>query len=101
MANAVVTYGPLRQVVLAQTGQDVRRCAHCSFCAGDIGPDEDLSLESLLELVVMNDDEALTSTTLWSDRALEAARRNCAGNLDMAAVMMALREEAFRRGIVG
>ncbi len=90
----------LRQVVLAATGQDVRRCAHCQLCAVDPGPEQDLSLESVLQLVVMNDDEVLTSRTVWSDAALRSARHMCANNLDMEAVLLALRDEARRRGMI-
>lgn len=88
----------LRVMVLARTGQDVRRCAHCAHCATEPEPDQDLSFESVLQLVVMNDEEVLTSRTVWSDRALERARTMCASNLDMAAVLLALRAEARRRG---
>lgn len=91
----------LRAVVLAATNQDVRRCAHCSFCADMLQPDQDLSLESVAQLIVMNDDEVLTSRTVWSDAALEAARDACTSSLNMEAVLLALREEARRRGLTG
>ncbi len=65
----------------------------------DMGPGEDLSLEDMLQLVATNDEQVLTSTTLWSDRALEAAGQLCAASLDMAAVMLTLRDEARRRGL--
>lgn len=90
----------LRAMVLASTGQDVRRCAHCAFCADMRMPDHDLSLESVVLLVVMNDDEVLTSKTVWSDSALEAARHACASSLNMEAVLLALRDEALRRGLI-
>lgn len=89
----------LRTAVLAATGQDVRRCWHCSFCSALYGEDSDLSLEALLQLVIMDDEEALTAKTLWSDRVLEGARQVCANGLDMAAVMLVLRQEADRRGL--
>ena len=91
----------LRAVVLAATNQDVRKCAHCSFCADMLLPDQDLSLESVAQLVVMNDDEVLTSRTVWSDAALEAARHACTSSLNMEAVLLALRAEARRRGLNG
>jgi heterodisulfide reductase subunit C len=90
---------PLRLAVLNATGQDVRRCAHCSFCADLAGPDDDLTLEMVLQLVVMNDEEVLTSQTVWSAEALETARRHCVSSLDVAAVLLALRAEAQRRGL--
>ncbi len=90
---------PLRLAVLAATGQDVRRCARCSFCADFISPGDDLSLEMVLQLVIMNDEEVLTSRTVWSDAALEAARQRCVGSLDVPAILQALRVEARRRGL--
>lgn len=90
----------LRSVVLAATRQDVRHCAHCSFCADLVEPDQDISLESVVQLVVMNDEEVLTCRTVWSDGALDAARQACTGSLDMEAVLLALRAEARRRGLI-
>jgi heterodisulfide reductase subunit C len=92
--------GSLRLVVLNETGQDVRKCAHCDFCSAKLYPEQDISLEMLLQMVVMNDEEVLTTRTLWSDNVLEYARHACASNLNMEAVMAALRNEARRRGLV-
>jgi heterodisulfide reductase subunit C len=93
--------GPLRLVVLAATGQDVRKCSHCEFCSTKIDPVQDVSLETLLQMVVMNDEEVLTTRTLWSDKVLESAQHVCASNLNLEAVLLALRNEAWRRGLVG
>jgi hypothetical protein len=62
-------------------------------------PGQDISLESLLQLVVMNDEEVLTCRTLWSDTVLASARRACGSSLDIEAVLLALRDEARRRGL--
>ena len=88
----------LRAIVLAVTGQDVRRCSHCDFCAASLAPEQDLTLQSLVQLVIVNDKEALTSRTLWSERVLSSARSMCANGLNMEAVLLALRGEARRRG---
>ncbi len=90
----------LRVRVLAATRQDVRRCGRCAYCARYVGPGEDLSLEGLLQLVLMDDDEALTSRTLWSEAALRTARERCIGALDLELVLLELRQEARRRGLV-
>ncbi len=87
----------LRAVVLAETGQDVRRCGRCAYCAQGAGPGDDLTLEMVLQLVLMNDDEVLTSRTVWSEPALEAACHNCVSTLDVPAILLALRAEAVRR----
>jgi heterodisulfide reductase subunit C len=61
----------------------------------------DLSLESLVTLVQLNDEEVLCSSTLWSDQVMEAAKNTCNGGIDIPAVLMALRIEAVKRGIKG
>jgi len=92
-------HGPLRLVVLATANQDVRKCQHCAFCSEKVDPEQDITLETLLQMVVMNDEEVLTSRTLWMDDVLEAARHACASGLNMEAVLLALRDEARRRGV--
>ena len=91
--------GPLRLVVLAVTGQDVRKCQHCDWCSALLSPDHDVSVQSLLQMVALNDEEALTCRTLWSDVVLASARNACANGIDVEAVLLALRAEARRRGI--
>ncbi len=90
----------LRLVVLQSTGQDVRQCAHCSFCCEALQPDQDLTLESLMQLVLLNDEEVLSSKTLWSAAVLARAPRVCASGLHLDDVLLALRAEAGRRGFV-
>ncbi len=91
----------LRGLVFAATGYDVRRCGRCSYCVKHARPDEeDLSLEMLLQLVLQNDDEVLTSKTLWSDGVLTRVRNMCISTMDMPAIMQALRDEARKRGLV-
>src|SRR5512139_159066 len=90
----------LRQLVREATGYDVRRCGHCSYCVHYVTPDDDLSLEAMMQLVMQNDEEVLTSKTLWSDEALKRARMMCVSTMDVAAIMLALRAEAKRRGLM-
>ena len=89
----------LRGLVFAATGYDVRRCGRCSYCVHFATPDDDLSLEAMMQLVMQNDEEVLTSKTLWSDEALRRARMMCVSTMDVAAIMLALRDEARRRGL--
>src|SRR5512139_2731322 len=90
----------LRQVVRDATGYDVRRCGRCSYCVHFVTPDDDLSLEAMMQLIMQNDEEVLTSKTLWSDEALKRARKMCVSTMDVAAIMLALRAEAKRRGLM-
>ena len=89
----------LRAVVKEATGHDVRRCGRCSYCVPHASPDDDLSLETLLQMVLMNDVEVLTSKTLWSNEVLQSARRMCISTMDVPAILLALRGEARRRGL--
>src|SRR5512137_145769 len=90
----------LRQLVRDATGYDVRRCGRCSYCVHFVTPEDDVSLEVMMQLVMQNDEEVLTSRTLWSDEALKRARQMCVSTMDVAAIMLALRAEARQRGLV-
>jgi hypothetical protein len=61
--------------------------------------DADLPLGSLIQLALMDDDECLTCRTLWSDDVLHKAPRSCSEGLDLKKVLLALRDEAQRRGL--
>jgi heterodisulfide reductase subunit C len=90
----------LRRIILYQTGQDVHRCRGCQLCTGQYSTDQDIPLDSLIQLIIMNDDEILTSRTLWSDEVLQAARNACARELDLHKILLVLRDEAVKRGLV-
>ena len=89
----------LRQIVREATGYDVRRCGRCSYCVHFVTPEDDVSLEMMMQLVMQDDEDVLTSKTLWSDDALKRARQMCVSTMDVAAIMLALRAEAQRRGL--
>ncbi len=90
----------LRRLILSKTGLDVQRCRGCQLCNGEFDRDQDIPLDSLIQLVIMNDEEVLTSRTLWSDRVLHSARDACARELDLEKILLVLREEAINRGLV-
>lgn len=89
----------LRLIIKDKTGVDVNQCHECWIC--DIPENEgmDIPLGSIIQLVLLNDEEALHSRTIWSDTVLEQARLACKHNLNLHWVLLALREEAQRRGI--
>ena len=89
----------LRQIVRDATGYDVRRCGHCSYCVHFVTPEDDLSLEMMMELILQDDEDVLTSRTLWSEKALKRAKAMCISTMDVQKIMLALREEAQRRGL--
>lgn len=90
----------LRRLILTKTGQDVQRCRGCQLCNGDFSQDQDIPLDSLVQLILLNDDEVLTSRTVWSDEVLRAAHDACVRELDMEKILLVLREEAVSRGLV-
>lgn len=89
----------LRKVILTKTGEDIRRCHGCALCNGEYSDEMDIPLFSLIQLVVMNDDEVLTCRTLWSDQVLQASREACTREINLKVVLLALREEAIKRGL--
>lgn len=90
----------LRKIVLYQTGQDVQHCRGCQLCNGQYSHEQDIPLDSLIQLILMNDEEVLTSRTVWSDEVLRAANDACVRELDLVKILLVLREEATRRGLV-
>jgi heterodisulfide reductase subunit C len=72
-------------------------CLQCESCAE---PEMDLTIRHLIGCVLADDDSVLESETLWSGRTLSRATHLCPFGLDLEAVLLALREEAWRRGIV-
>jgi len=91
----------LRKVVLNTCGQDVYRCRNCSFCGDIKTQDMDLTFESLVMLIQVNDVEVLSSRTLWSDQVMKVAVSACNGGINLPKVLQALRIEAVKRGIEG
>ena len=90
----------LRRLILDKTGQDVQRCRGCQLCNEEYSTDQDIPLDSLVQLIIMNDEEVLTSRTVWSDEVLHSARDACARELDLSKILLILRDEAVKRGLV-
>lgn len=87
----------LRGIVQRASGQDIRLCHACNDCDIDAADEMDIPLSSLVQLILLDDEEALHCRTVWSDSVLEAARGACKRGLDLHAVITALREEKLRR----
>lgn len=90
----------LRKIVLIETGQDVARCMGCQFCECTPCQDMDIPITSLVQLINLNDEEVLTSKTLWSEDVLRRASEACSRQLNLEAIILALRNEAVKRGLV-
>jgi heterodisulfide reductase subunit C len=90
----------LRRIIKEKTGQDVSRCQACLDCEVDCPEDLDIPLGSMIQMILFDDDEVLSSRTLWSDCTIEKLRSACQRGLDIRAIMLALREEARNRASV-
>jgi heterodisulfide reductase subunit C len=88
-----------RRLILSKTGQDINRCRGCQLCNGEYSREQDIPLDSLIQLAIMNDEEILSSRTLWSDEVLRCARDACVRELNLEEILLVLREEAIRRGV--
>ena len=87
----------LRRAIKLATGQDIHICHACFDCDVPLVEEMDIPLGSLVQLALLDDEEALDSRTLWSDAVLEASHGACKRGLNLPAVMIALREESLRR----
>jgi heterodisulfide reductase subunit C len=89
----------LKRIVKDISGQDISRCQACLDCEASCPDDLDIPVGSMIQMVMFNDEEVLTTRTLWSDCVLAKARLACNRGIDISAVMQALRAEAQRRGL--
>jgi hypothetical protein len=79
------------------TGQDLRKCRGCLACDLVTPRDTDISFGSLVQLILMNDDDILSSRILWDDDIFQIARKACNKHLNLQLVLKSLREEKIRR----
>ncbi len=98
-AVAMTRSDSLRMRVLAQTGEDVNNCCSCALCEEITDEAGDVSLSMLIQLILANDERALTCRTVWSDEVVRKADQVCTNQMDLPAVLLALRNEARRRGL--
>lgn len=90
----------LLAVVFKATGQDLRHCWRCGQCSVGLESGMDLTIWRLIHGVLVNDASVLQSDTLWSSRVMGQAAQLCSQGLNLEPILLALREEGWRRGIV-
>jgi hypothetical protein len=91
--------GPLRSVILAETGQDVRLCANCASCESLTAPGMDLTLGEIVRAAARNDPQALTCATLSACEDLLLRPIPCTAGLCLPSILIALQREAELRGL--
>lgn len=89
----------LRCIVRDATEINLYECRMCADCDLAHLPEQDVALSALIQMVVLDDEEVLTTRTLWSEAVLEASRTACKRGIDLHMVLLALREEAQKRGV--
>ena len=90
----------LRTIIKVETSQDVIRCLGCGTCNINRPQEEfDVSLDSLIRMVLEDDEDALTTRTLWSDTVLKSVRYACKRGLNLQDIFLVLRGEAQRRDL--
>ena len=89
----------LHQLIKSTTGQDVYKCRQCQLCDLDVIDDMDVPLTTVIQMIMFDDEEVLSTRTLWSERVLAESTHACRRGLNLQKVLQALRTEARQRGI--
>jgi heterodisulfide reductase subunit B len=92
---------PLAEVVRRAAGQNVYRCYQCVKCASGcpLADAFDLTPNRVVRSVQFDDAQVLESKTIWLCASCQTCTTRCPQEIDVAAVMDALRMEAKRRGV--
>jgi heterodisulfide reductase subunit C len=94
-----VSRGPLRFIVLNQSGQDINDCSQCECCECQFSSRWDLRPCEVIQLIRNNDERVLSSRTIWNCQDCSTCQANCPNEIDFGAIANALRQEAHKRGI--
>lgn len=89
-------------MVEKHSGQDLRECYQCGKCSAGcpIAADMDMAPNQVIRLLQLGlVDDAINSRTIWLCASCETCTTRCPREVDLAAVMDALRNIAIEEGI--
>jgi hypothetical protein len=90
---------PLRHIILARTGQDVRACKNCDTCKRLPGNGSEMTMGEIVRAAARDDPKAITNQALWRLEADDLSAYPCQAGFNLAEIMMVLWQEAARRGL--
>ena len=96
---ATTNRGPLRAIILSETGQDVRACGSCWQCDDERHPGMDLCFGDLMRAAAEDNPTALQNETLWNCDPILEGGFYCQSGIQLQAVINVLRNEANLRGV--
>ena len=91
--------GPLRAIILSETGQDVRACGSCWHCDDERHPGMDLCFGELMRAAAEDNPTALQNETLWNCDPILEGGFICQSGIQLQGVINVLRCEAKLRGV--
>jgi heterodisulfide reductase subunit C len=78
----------LRRIVKDATKQDISRCQACLDCQVSCPANElDIPVGSMIQMAIFNDEDVLTTKTLWSDCVLTKSGLACSRGINISEVM--------------
>lgn len=89
-----------RSRIAAASGQNPARCYQCGRCSAGcpVAGEGDLQPHQVLRLVQLDDEQAVRSLQPWLCVGCQTCATRCPQEVDLSAIMDALRTEAAERG---
>ena len=78
--------------ILEETGQDLRKCRGCLACDLYIPAELSDSFSRIIQLIIENDQELLSSPVIWDERLFVLSRSACNKQFNLQKVILSLRK---------